>query len=149
MGALYSWIISLGSRPVNFTMVCRSNYSVVQSSGFVIDSFLFGPGQFCPQNVIRDVSEVACPNDPTKSIIEYDLVFVCTKSSGKVDIPTHIVTPGKTAIVLFQNGINIEAPYKEVFPSNPVISAVLYVSCGQPEPGKIVHVGNIDIVKHR
>lgn len=147
MGALYSWIISLGPRPVNFTMACRSNYSVVKSSGFTISSSIFGPGQFRPQKVIRDVFELACPNDPTKSIVEYDLVLVCTKSSGKVDIPAHIVTPGKTAIVLFQNGINIEAPYKEAFPSNPVISAVLYVSCGQPEPGKIVHVGNIDIVK--
>lgn len=147
MGALYSWIISLGSRQVNFTMACRSNYSIVQSSGFTIDSTLFGPGQFRPQKVIRDVSELACPNDPTTSIIQYDLVFVCTKSSGKVDIPAHVITPGKTAIVLFQNGINIEAPYKEAFPSNPVISVVLYVSCGQPEPGKIVHVGNIDIVK--
>ncbi|RPB20687.1 6-phosphogluconate dehydrogenase C-terminal domain-like protein [Terfezia boudieri ATCC MYA-4762] len=147
VGALYSWIISLGSRPVNFTMACRSNYSMVQSSGFTIDSTLFGPGQFRPQKVIRDVFEVACPNDPTKSIVEYDLVFVCTKASGKVDIPAHIVTPGKTAIILFQNGINIEAPYKEAFPLNPVISAVLYISCSQPVPGKIVHVGDIDIVK--
>jgi len=147
MGALYSWIISRGTRPVNFTVACRSNYSTVKSSGFTIDSFLFGPGQFRPQRVIHDTTALACPNDPAKSIIEYDFVFVCTKASGKVDFPAHIITPGKTAIVIFQNGINVEVPYKEAFPSNPVISAVLYVICGQPEPGKIVHVGNVDLVK--
>lgn len=126
---------------MNFTVVCRSNYPEVNSCGFKINSDLFGPGQFHPQTVIRDPSEL-----PVQGV-EYDLILVCTKSTGKADIPASLVTPHKTGIVLFQNGINIEEPYAARFPDNPVVSAVLYVSCLQPTPGEIMHVGHIDIVK--
>ena len=49
-----------------------------------------------------------------------------------------VVTENKTTIVLIQNGIGIEQPYRSRFPSTPILSAVTIVSVEQVEPGVIV-----------
>ena len=43
----------------------------------------------------------------------------------------------KTCIVLIQNGVGVEAPYRSRFPDNPIISAVTVVSAEQISPGTI------------
>ena len=44
-----------------------------------------------------------------------------------------------TAIVLMQNGIGIEQPYRTMFPNNPIISAVIYMPVTQDSPGVFSH----------
>lgn len=47
------------------------------------------------------------------------------------------MTPGKTAIVLSQNGINIERPLIARFPTNPIISSVAYTGATETALAKI------------
>lgn len=47
------------------------------------------------------------------------------------------MTPGKTAIVLSQNGINIEKPLISHFPTNPLISSVAYTGATETALAKI------------
>lgn len=49
------------------------------------------------------------------------------------------MTPGKTAIVLSQNGINIEKPLISRFPKNPIISSVAYTGATETALAKIYH----------
>ncbi|KAI0913268.1 hypothetical protein F4823DRAFT_631605 [Ustulina deusta] len=58
----------------------------------------------------------------------FDFIVVTTKNIPDVpptvgDIIAPAVTPGKTAIVLSQNGLNIEKPLIERFPTNPIVSS--------------------------
>lgn len=55
------------------------------------------------------------------------------------DIIEPAVTPGKTAIVLSQNGINIEKPIIQRFPSNPIISSISFIGATERSHGNILH----------
>lgn len=74
----------------------------------------------------------------------FDYILVTTKNIPDVpptvaDIIAPAVTPGKTAIVLSQNGINIEKPLITRFPTNPLISSVAYTGATETAPAKIYH----------
>ncbi|KAF8466381.1 ketopantoate reductase PanE/ApbA C terminal-domain-containing protein [Kalaharituber pfeilii] len=149
VGAIYSWMISRGNHsPVRITIVCRSNYSTIATSGFEISSDLFGPSHYRPDFVVPGGPECASAIANLRGgPVEFDYILISTKvSNGKVDIPPSLVTAGKTTILLFQNGVGIEEPYVKAFPHNTIISAVLYISCAQPSPGKLEHVGAINYV---
>lgn len=49
------------------------------------------------------------------------------------------VTPGHTVILLLQNGLNIERPLLEAFPTNIILSGVSLISATELQPGKISH----------
>lgn len=49
------------------------------------------------------------------------------------------VTAGKTAIILSQNGLNIEKPLIERFPTNPIISSITYAVVREISYGKVLH----------
>lgn len=53
------------------------------------------------------------------------------------DIIAPAVTPGKTSIVLSQNGINIEKPLMQRYPTNPLISSVAYTGATEIALAKI------------
>lgn len=74
----------------------------------------------------------------------FDFILVTTKNIPDVsptasDIIEPAVTPGKTAIVLSQNGINIEKPIIPRFPTNPIISSVSYIGATERSHGNILH----------
>jgi ketopantoate reductase len=83
--------------------------------------------------------------DVTKEGIEpYDFILVTTKNVADVpptvsDLIAPAVTPGKTAIVLSQNGLNIEKPVVARFPNNPIISSVSTIGATEKEKGFIIH----------
>jgi len=54
---------------------------------------------------------------------------------SKVVVPA--VGP-RTAIVLIQNGVGVEEPYRRRFEGNVILSAVTVVSAEQVEPGMVV-----------
>ena len=69
---------------------------------------------------------------------------MCTKNIPDVpptvvDIIAPAVTPGRTAIVLVQNGLNIEKPVIAAFPQNIVISGISRMSSAELKPGVIFH----------
>ena len=88
------------------------------------------------------VNNVPSVQDSTES--HYDYVVCCMKNIQDIkpsitDIIRQAITLGKTAIVLVQNGLNIEKPIVEAFPTNPVLSGVTFIGSHEPSPGVIEH----------
>ncbi len=137
IGTVYVYLLTKAG--YNVTAVCRSNYAAANANGFSLDSDVYGKGlRFHPQ-VVQDPAEAA------KAGV-YDYVLVTTKSlpeaeTSKVIAPA--VTEGRTTIVLIQNGIGIENEFASAFPSNPLISSVVYLPTTQISPGHVT-MGNLE-----
>lgn len=133
IGAVY--LYQLQQAGCRVTAVCRSNYTSVKENGFKLDSDRYGKVAYKPTAVVRDVSECQ-----TK---KFDFILVCTKAypGSKPSLPDLLrpVVEGRpeTAIVLAQNGIMIEEEIAAAFPSNPLLSGVVYLPATQVEPGVI------------
>ena len=116
------------------TAVCRSNYEAVKKDGFMMYSVRFGEVRFRP-NVVRVAEDAASTGKP------WDYVVVCSKcfpgSSPSLGEMIKPVMGPSTAIVLVQNGIDIEAEVAATYPDNPVISCVVYLPSTQIRPGII------------
>ncbi|KAH6693854.1 ketopantoate reductase PanE/ApbA C terminal-domain-containing protein [Plectosphaerella plurivora] len=125
---------------VEVTAVMRSNFTAATRNGIDIDSVQYGQIKAwkptCIVNAVPDVSlDGAGP---------FDYILVATKNVPEVfptvaDIIAPAVTPGHTAIVLSQNGINIEKPLTTRFPTNPLISSVAYTGATETSPAKVYH----------
>lgn len=128
VGAYFGARLSQGGADV--TVICRSDYDAVSSEGYTFSSpdgdFTFRP------KVFRDISESA-------ETFDYVLVAFKALPENKIaEIIKDAVSPG-TAIVLIQNGIDIEADTVAAFPDNELISALAYIGVLRTGPGKIKH----------
>jgi len=79
-----------------------------------------------------------------ESLTPFDFIVVTTKNIGDVsptvaEIIAPAVTAGHTAIVLLQNGLNIEKPLLAAFPTNPCLSGVSLIGATETLPGVILH----------
>lgn len=75
---------------------------------------------------------------------KFDYIVCATKNIADVkptvtDILAPAVTPGHTAVLLLQNGFNIEKPLIERFPQNPILSGVSLIGATEYAHGKIRH----------
>jgi 2-dehydropantoate 2-reductase len=132
VGTVYLWLLS---RVASTTAVCRSNYDVVKRDGFIINSSVFGQDIHFQPNVVRSCEEAA-----SQSSKPYDYIIVCSKAiPGMAMLIGPAVTTGHTAVVLAQNGVGIEEEYAQAYPSNPIISAVVYLPATQRPAGVIKH----------
>lgn len=117
------------------SVVCRSNYKAVKANGFIMKTHTFGDYTFVPKHTFSS------PQEAHDSKIQWDYVIVTTKALPDVNDDTKIiqnlVTPGKTVILLIQNGVGVEEPYRRAFATNPVLSAVTVISAAQIKPGTI------------
>jgi len=71
----------------------------------------------------------------------WDFVVVTTKALPDRGDDSAAVAPlvgPATALVLIQNGVGVEHPYRRRFPAAPLVSAVTVVSAEQPRPGLVV-----------
>lgn len=89
--------------------------------------------------VLRGVPDVA-----KGGLAPFDYLLVTTKNVADIQPSVaHIiepaVTPGKTAIVLSQNGLNIEKPIVDRFPQNPVISSISFIGATDKGNGSVLH----------
>ncbi|KAL3474419.1 6-phosphogluconate dehydrogenase [Aspergillus californicus] len=128
------------------TGVLRSNYDLVEDRGFKIWSCDHGEiASWRPTSRTDDETvSRGVPDLSQSSCTPFDYVVVCTKNIP--DIPPTVteiiapaITPGHTAIVLVQNGINIEKPLVAAFPKNIVISGISRMSSAEIRPGEIFH----------
>ncbi|MFP5213997.1 MAG: 2-dehydropantoate 2-reductase [Acidobacteriota bacterium] len=113
------------------SVVCRSDFDVVSSSGFTVESVL-GDFQFMPEKVLRDAADYG-PHA--------DVVLVATKVLPEVDVPRLIegaVGP-ETAILLIQNGVEVEGPIAAAFPDNELLSGLAFIAVSRTGPGHIRH----------
>ncbi|CAG9974217.1 unnamed protein product [Clonostachys byssicola] len=140
VGTLAAYALEIGGK-ATVTAVMRSNYDIVKEKGITIDSIEHGHDikGYKPTEIRKTVPDV------TKEGIEpYDFILVTTKNVADVaptvsDLIAPAVTPGKTAIVLSQNGLNIEKPVVARFPKNPIISSVSTIGATEKEKGFIIH----------
>lgn len=136
MGAFYA--SRLAQVPnVQVSVICRSNYQAVKSSGFSITSPQYGSYTFKPQHTFANAKEAVDSNT------DWDFIVVSTKALPDVSddsiILQGLVKDRHTAIVLIQNGLGVEEPYTKRFPSAIILSAVTIVSAAQTSHGVVKH----------
>lgn len=136
VGSCYLYLLAKAGAKT--TAVCRSNYAEVKAHGFTINSAIWGTVTTNPA-VIRTISEAASQ--------QWDYVIVASKAyPGSKPTTAETIAPAvgpKTTIVLLQNGIGIEDEYTALFPSNPLVSAVVYLPVTQTAQG-VVRMGNLE-----
>lgn len=137
VGALVAW--RLAQIPnICVSVVCRSNYEVAKLNGFHITTRKWGTGHFRPQVVYRSPLE-ACGK-------HFDYVLCANKSTTDIASSYNelrAVANSRTAFLALQNGVDVEAPLRDTFPNNTIISAIVYFSCRQLSPGFISQESSI------
>jgi 2-dehydropantoate 2-reductase len=140
VGTMAAYALETGGK-AQVTMVLRSNFAAVQQNGFTIDSIQHGHDikNWKPSYLLN-----AVPDAQDSSTPAYDYIIAATKNIPEVkptvvDIFERAVTPGKTTILLLQNGLNIEKPVFEKFPSNIVLSGVSLIGATETQHGVIRH----------
>ena len=112
--------------------LCRSDYETVKAKGIFVRSTL-GDFHFTPEKVIGDLKEYGPPPD-------YVLVGLkVLPEINTAEIIKEVVGPD-TAIVLLQNGVEIEEPVAQAFPNNEIISGLAFICVTRTDPGHIEHV---------
>jgi 2-dehydropantoate 2-reductase len=112
--------------------LCRSDYQSVKSAGIRVTS-TYGNFHFIPERVIRHVKEYDSPPN---------YLLVGLKVLPEINTPEIIreVVGPDTAIVLLQNGVEIEESVARAFPNNEIISGLAFICVTRADPGHIVHV---------
>ncbi|WP_020565239.1 ketopantoate reductase family protein [Methylosarcina fibrata] len=131
IGGFYGALLAKAGADV--AVVCRSDYDTVKLNGFTIHSQDLGTWRFAPAGVFRHASEFR---------EEADCLLLCTKVIPNLDRAALIreaVSP-KTAIVLIQNGVDIEREIQEAFPDNELISGLAFICCNRIGPGRLAHL---------
>ena len=121
------------------TAVLRSNFNAVKEKGFKIDAMDYGKFESWRPTELRN----RIPDVEKEGLPPYDYVICTTKNTPDVPPPliglvTPAISPGKSVIVLIQNGINIEQPFLSKFPENVVLSGISRMGANEPESGFIV-----------
>ncbi|CAI7602431.1 unnamed protein product [Penicillium viridicatum] len=138
VGTMATYALQTGGK-ADVTAVLRSNFKVVSENGFSIDSVQHGDGitGFKPTQILNQVPSA-------KEGQAFDFIVVTTKNIPDIrpnvaDIIEPAVTPGHSVIVLLQNGLNIQVPIIERFPTNAVISGVSLIGATETSPGTVRH----------
>ncbi|KAJ6107593.1 Ketopantoate reductase ApbA/PanE [Penicillium sp. IBT 18751x] len=125
------------SRSATVTAVLRSNYAKVISHGFHIQSCDHGEIHgWRPTKVVNQI--------PALSETEFDYAVITTKNTPDqpptaAELIESAVVPGKTAIVLIQNGLNIQKPFLNKYPNNICLSGVSFIGSHETAPAVIEH----------
>ena len=130
IGAFYAAVLARAGCQIS--VVARSDYEAVRRHGYRIRSGTLGDLSFVPVQVVRTPSEFAG---------EADYVLCALKDVRGVD-RSALLRPAiapSTAIVLVQNGIDVEGEIASAYPENELISAVAYAAVSREAPGEIVH----------
>ncbi|KAJ2982967.1 hypothetical protein NUW58_g6333 [Xylaria curta] len=148
VGTMAAYALEIGGK-AEVTAVMRSNYVAAERNGIDIDSIEHGHNiKGWRPTRIRTYTSFAVrktiPNVIEEELDPFDFVVVATKNIPELpptvaDIIEPAVTAGRTAIVLSQNGLNIEKPLIDRFPTNPIISSISYIAATETLHGKILH----------
>lgn len=140
VGSMFGWRISqqVGAR---VSVVCRSNFERVERAGYTFQTSTWGPGAFRPHQVFRsgivgrDVRHRA-----------YDYVVCAAKfdrqCKSTIQDLRSVVGPS-TTLVSAQNGMDVESPLRQAFPSNTILSAICNIGCSQDTPGHVKQTAQI------
>lgn len=139
VGCFYASRLHHPSHHVYTSLTARSNYSAIAASGVTLETHTFGDYNFRPHGVFPSVT-AAAPGAGSAPRDGWDYIIVTTKAlpdrSDDSELITPLVSP-RSCIVLIQNGVGVEEPYRKRFPQNPIVSAVTVVSAEQIRHGVI------------
>ncbi|KAH6677752.1 ketopantoate reductase PanE/ApbA C terminal-domain-containing protein [Plectosphaerella plurivora] len=129
-------------RNVLVSLVARSNYAAIAETGVQLETHTFGNYNFKPEAAFPSVQAAASAvtGETGTHGITWDYVFVTTKALPDRSDDSAIISPlvgPTTCIVLIQNGVGVEAPFRKRFPLNPIVSAVTVISAEQITPGVV------------
>ena len=130
IGAFYGSVLSRAGCKV--AVVARTDYDAVRADGYRIRSEMLGDLSFRPEQVVRTAGEYQG---------EADYVLCALKHVRGVDRAA-LIRPAlapRTAIVLAQNGIDVEREIADALPGHELISAVAYAAVSREAPGHVVH----------
>ncbi|KAH7143516.1 2-dehydropantoate 2-reductase family protein [Dactylonectria macrodidyma] len=136
IGTMSALNLEVGGQ-ANVTAVLRSNFKAVSDNGFKIKSCDHGNiTGWKPSGIVDCV--------PTITEQQFDYIVVTTKNVPDCpptvsDLIAPAVIPGRTVIVLIQNGLNIELPIFERFPENICLSGVSMMGSHEIAYGIIDH----------
>lgn len=129
VGAFFGAILARSGAAVS--VVSRSAFDHVRQRGFRIQSPILGSTTFKPAAVFRDVGEA-----PSS-----DYLILSTKVLPNLDRAT-LIQPAvgpHTAIVLLQNGLDIEAEVASRYPHNELLSCIAFIAVARIAAGEIHH----------
>jgi len=131
IGAFYG--AALQAAGADVSVVCRSEVDAVRENGFTIESKRLGERRLLPAQTLS--AAVDYQGGPP------DFIVVCVKvveGTDRAALIRDAVGP-KTAIVLIENGVEIEGEIADAFPDNELISALAFVQVSRVAPGKVRH----------
>ncbi|KAJ7574414.1 2-dehydropantoate 2-reductase [Mycena floridula] len=138
VGAVYAYI--LDQAPGTLVTVCgRSNFTAVSEQGMELQSAKYGH-----HKGYKFHQAVKTPSDPSIASSKYSYVVCANKAilaSPPVEDQLAPVIGKDTIIVLIQNGVGNEEPFRAKYPNHTILSGVTWVGANQPRPGLIVHNG--------
>ncbi|RWA04183.1 hypothetical protein EKO27_g10921 [Xylaria grammica] len=138
IGSFYAFILSR-AKNVRLTVVARSNYDAVSSKGLSITSENHGDHTVAPYKVVKS---------PAGAQATFDYIVCAHKAIDQASVPKQLapaVDEKKTTIVIIQNGVGNEEPFREAFPGASILSCVTWVGARQTEPGVIAHTKSEDM----
>jgi len=131
IGSFYGAV--LASQGAEVSVVCRSEFDVVRDHGFAIESDKLGNQVFRPTQVLRSAEDYQ-GGSPDYLIVSVKVV----EGVDRAALIRSAVGPD-TAIVLIENGVEIEAEIAEAFPENELISALAFIQVSRVGPGRVRH----------
>ncbi|KAJ5384121.1 Ketopantoate reductase ApbA/PanE [Penicillium concentricum] len=116
IGSFYAFVLSRSNR-VRLSVVARSNYEAVKAN--VI------------QLVVKSVTEVP----------PVDYIVCAHKAIDQDEVVAQLqpAIDSRTTIVVIQNGVGNEEPFRKQFPKNTIITCVTWVGATQTSPGIVAH----------
>jgi 2-dehydropantoate 2-reductase len=123
---------ALAKQGARVSVVCRSDFQRVSEHGYQIRSALLGDHTFRPAAVLRETAD--CKSPP-------DYLLLTSKVLAGVDRAA-LIRPAvgtATAIVLIQNGVDIDAEIARAFPENELLSALALIGVGRTGAGQVHH----------
>ncbi|KAL1876144.1 hypothetical protein Plec18167_005407 [Paecilomyces lecythidis] len=138
IGSFYAFILSR-SPNVRLTVVARSNHDAVKANGLVIKSQNHGEHTIRPYKVVKT---------PAEAEQSFDYIVCCHKAIQQDHAPKQLapaVDASKTTIVIIQNGVGNEDPFREAFPTCTILSCVTWVGAKQTSPGIVEHTKSEDM----
>ncbi|KAI0477185.1 2-dehydropantoate 2-reductase [Xylariaceae sp. FL0804] len=139
VGCFYASRLHHPSRNIHTSLTARSNYQAIAAGGVSLQTRSFGDYTYVPHAVFPSVS-AAAPTSAPSARPAWDYVVVTTKALPDRSDDAALIAPlvsDHTCIVLIQNGLGVEQPYRKRFPRNPIVSAVTVISAEQIRQGVI------------
>ncbi|KXT11311.1 hypothetical protein AC579_296 [Pseudocercospora musae] len=134
IGGFYAFVFGKNAN-VSLSVVARSNYDAIKRDGLTIESDNHGKHKARIDHVFKS---------PSDADFKFDYIVCAHKAIKPASFPPLFksVADQNTTFVIIQNGVGNEEPFRDVFPSSPIISCVCWTGATQYTSGIITHSTN-------